>query len=413
MAGSALLKSVLGDVVNQYAGKSFKKQSVVNALKNRGVKDAELKDSGVLNFIDQAKTDKVQIDDLAKILKKRKDLIEILDPEHRKYKSISTPRDRTFGGNSAIPAYHENIYLKKAPKTEQVKSHFMHIEGAKNYYGHTRSFVSVSTVIDKKFKSIFGIGAKDVKKNIPSSFNRMELITEIQSDKHSPGAKKLFFRKAMPAGIHPVYRTRTLITNKLILPFKENPYTFSAFNRELIKRAEHYEGPDFTVSKFRQVLGNTLFSEKAKQMYIRKEKSIVNLINQRKAMHKRWNDKFNAHQKSTQANFEKDPRYIQNIINNKLVDSYNRNTRIIIFRIGNNHALKRSEGAQKLYDTVIAPSLRKTANKIGAKIFENKTYISLILPTAGFILPVYAEDTNKLNVIGTKNLLKVKNGRQL
>ena len=411
----AVLKSVLESVVNQYAGKSFKKQSVVNALKNRGVKDAELKDSGVLNFIDQAKTDKVQIDDLAEILKNRKDRIKIKRSEDTKYRSISTYQENTFA-HTPFPAYYEDIYLRKVPKAEQVKNHFAHVKGAKNYYGHTRSFVSTSAIIDKHFKSVFGIGPEDIKKNPLSSSNHVELVVEIQSDKHSPGTKELFSHTLAPAGIQPIHSTRNMVKNKLDFSFRkninrENTNAFILFERNILKQATDIDAPEFTTNDLKQMLSKSKFSDEIKQIYIRREKSIVSLINKRRIAHKKWEAKFELHRQKANANFEKDPKYIQNIINNKLVNSYNKDMHIVIFRIGNDKKLKRSEGAQKLYDTVIAPSLRKTANKIGAKIFENKTYISLILPTAGFILPVYAEDTNKLNVIGTKNLMRQDNGR--
>ena len=414
--GGAVLKSVLESVVNQYAGKSFKKQSVVNALKNRGVKDAELKDSGVLKFIDQTETDKVQIDDLAKILNNREDLIKMKSPKWYRFWTISTPQDRAFG-NKSISRYTEDVYIKKSPKSEQVKSHYGDILSGRHYYGHTRGFVNRMTYVDNEFKSIYGIGPRDLGSTKVKRYHPIEIVTEIQSDKHSPGLKKSFNYKPKNIGTNPAVDETPLILDKELAKIIEesssiaNPGEITAFWQKF-KSTALVPLNNFTVKDFRQLLNKPRVTKKIKQIYAPKEKYLVNLIAERKRVHNKWSKDMHAERYKEARVFEKDPRYVQNIINNKLVDSHNRGIQAVIFRIGNHPNLHRSDKSQKLYTTIIAPSLIKTANKIGAKIYKNKNYITLVLPAAGFVLPVYAGDTNKLNVIGTKNLIRTDKEKQ-
>ncbi len=105
----------------------------------------------------------------------------------------------------------------------------------------------------------------------------------------------------------------------------------------------------------------------------------------------------------------------QNLINRAIVKADAENLDSVKFLIGNNSPtsteymgisnyysenerglLVRSLSIQKHYESVIAGQIRRTAEKIGAKVkMDNKGYLILTLPAAGFTLPLYADEEDK------------------
>ena len=340
----AILKSVLEDILTQYSGQQFKKESVLNALKNRGVKDAELEQSGVKDYITSLASSKVTVNEIADIAGKRQDTLGSKDIGS----SSHFIREPEYAG---AKGYTAEVYTKDS--ADKVQNHF----NVPDYYSHARY---TDTTKDR-------------------------VVHELQSDKHSPGVKKHFdslsddeLEETSMAYIYSAITTKLPenLSDDAVERLAED--SVDLFNEavtarltpsEILSRAEDF------VDSVADTVGNSgdlSAKELAKEMrtYQLETRELIKDIN-----------------------FKKDSRFLQNTVNKLLVDTFNEGQTSIKFRIADDPNLNRSPGVQKWYDTTVKNTLEKTAKKIGAKTNFDGKYLAVTLPAAGFALPAYANDS--------------------
>lgn len=413
MAG--VLKSVLEEVVESFANSKFKKQSVRNALKNRGVKDIELKQSGMDDFINNYPEDKIPVEELKSVLAKRPDELEHVDKKSFEGTKESERLPQVSPEMLFVPYEDKSLVRELIAKTrfgdreanqELLKRMNKYIGFRARQQGFSEEQTleiaeqKVNALLENADKNIglykARVNAKpgmehgvDNHFNDPTYYSHTRftdipgegrVVHEIQSDVHGAGAKYTGLDDDLVTNLR-IDRAHGLFTS--IYPaILDDDDLFEA----MIENSHRIEdlasrGPDYINSNDGL---NALSSITADVLEVN-----LDLDKLKKAQ--QYMIKYAEDLKELQgALFEnKEPNWLNSTINKLLVDSANEGHSTVKVRIADDPGLHRAEGVQNWYENTVMPTLKKTAKSIGAETEYDGKYFTLKLPK-DFKLPLYS-----------------------
>jgi len=403
MAG--IIQSILKKVIKEQAGKAFKAQSILNALKNRGVKDSELEASGVKAFVSEFKpNEKVKINDLSKVLDKRTDKLKAADMSTSNYIRIRESSFKKFNPHDEFGTaeqYKPEVIraLGKYARGDMTKGRLINIlRDTSNSPGNLTS-LSIDNRIEAALKDLA------TKKN-PYSVYTAKVFT-----KGEPTGVHTHFRSVPDYYSHVRY-TDVPNEGRYVHEIQSDVHgagekaskVNNGYTQEIAKRAKILQDKYFASSgteKLKNLTsmlteGNPPESRVMRSLFVGDYADPSSTLKSRfrRSVMKDLSDLVNIPDYiiNEMAPFTaKDPNYLKSTINKVLVDGVNEGQQTVKFRIAEDKDLYRSKGVQNWYETDVVNTLRKTAKKIGAK--ANMTpdgYMQVDLPKKDFSLPLYS-----------------------
>lgn len=423
---ASVLSSVLEEVIKSFVGNAFKKQTILNALKNRGVKDIELEQSGMKKFIEEYKGEKIPVAELEAVTKVRPDNLKVKQiprgsPTGDPNKPYANIREAQFSNPTAVPYDTLNTaHIHRAETAtalrrladpnltaqynkEELRQILIDTSNTGSKLTNEKIDLAISqyketmfpTKINGKYNIV--VQTKDMPHGIQNHFNTPEYyshvrytdvpndaryVHEIQSDVHAAGDKGQLSDDAFDAVIE---HAQDIYGRHFNMDFfDDHAYANiqdligTARGREFMNLSKN-EQHDIITKDFGGSISVDHQGEEAVQIVEDMAAQITAANQQLKEF------------STPGAKFQKDPKWLNSTINKTLVDAANESQKVVKVRIAPDKNLMRAEGVQKWYEDTVSPTLQKTAKKIGAEAkMTDDGYMEVKLPEKDFSLPLYS-----------------------